>query len=291
VLTNAVRYADPGQGPVADVLDAARRLVPIGPRKGLDSGERWLKEPAEMARIVERVAEAAGFRRDTAHRLLAMTEETAAECLVDAEDDLGIGAVHFPEPHLVGAGRRTPQRVLASRAAAAMVQGALRHGQARGDAGQPHRLRREHHRPLGRPRPDLGLRHRAQRLDPHRRRIVRYRLHHLRPGERRRAADRLRHRGVRLDAATTPTFSNVTASAAGTKLVDITYASGGSTARKATIQVNGQYKCVVAFPPTGGPVPGRLWRGNRQRQQADPVDLQRPGQPEVDPHLTSVAGA
>ncbi|NEC64052.1 hypothetical protein, partial [Streptomyces sp. SID9727] len=24
VLTNAVRYADPGQGPVADVLDAAR---------------------------------------------------------------------------------------------------------------------------------------------------------------------------------------------------------------------------------------------------------------------------
>jgi error-prone DNA polymerase len=121
VLTNAVRYADPGQGPVADVLDAARRLVPIDPRKGLDSGERWLKEPAEMARTAERVAEAAGFRRDTAHRLLAMTEETAAECLVDAEDDLGIGAVHFPEPHLVGAGRRTPQRVLASRAAAAMV--------------------------------------------------------------------------------------------------------------------------------------------------------------------------
>ncbi|MEU9013993.1 DNA polymerase III subunit alpha [Streptomyces sp. NPDC048479] len=121
VLTNAVRYADQGQGPVADVLDAARRLVPIDPRKGLDSGERWLKDPAGMARTAERVAEAAGFRRDTAHRLLAMTEETAAECLVDPEDDLGIGAVHFPEPHLVGAGLRTPQRVLASRAAAGMV--------------------------------------------------------------------------------------------------------------------------------------------------------------------------
>ncbi|MFI9583917.1 ricin-type beta-trefoil lectin domain protein [Streptomyces sp. NPDC052236] len=51
--------------------------------------------------------------------------------------------------------------------------------------------------------------------------------------------------------AATPTFSNVTASTAGTKLVDITYANGGSTARKATIQVNGQYKYVVAFPPTG----------------------------------------
>lgn len=121
VLTNAVRYADPGQGPVADVLDAARRLVPIDPRKGLDSGERWLKEPAAMAPIAERVAEAAGFRRDTAHRLLTMTEETAAACLIDPEDDLGIGTVHYPEPHLVGAGRRTPQRVLASRAAAGMV--------------------------------------------------------------------------------------------------------------------------------------------------------------------------
>ncbi|NUK09171.1 DNA polymerase III subunit alpha [Streptomyces lunaelactis] len=121
VLANAVRYADQGQGPVADVLDAARRLVPVDPRKGLDSGERWLKDPREMARIAERVAEAAGFRRDTAYRLLAMTEETAAACLVDPEDDLGIGAVHFPEPHLVGAGLRTPQRVLASRAAAGMV--------------------------------------------------------------------------------------------------------------------------------------------------------------------------
>ncbi|MEW2634047.1 DNA polymerase III subunit alpha [Streptomyces sp. NPDC048389] len=121
VLTNAVRYADPGRGPVADVLDAARRLVPIDPRKGLDSGERWLKDPAAMARLAERVAEAAGFRRDTAHRLLAMTEETAAECLVDPDDDLGIGSVHFPEPALVGAEYRTAQRVLASRAAAGMV--------------------------------------------------------------------------------------------------------------------------------------------------------------------------
>ncbi|MFJ8078729.1 DNA polymerase III subunit alpha [Streptomyces sp. NPDC096176] len=121
VLTNAVRYADPGQGPVADVLDAARRLVPIDPRKGLDSGERWLKGPAAMAGLADRVAQAAGFRLDTAHRLLAMTEETAAECLVDPEDDLGIGSVHFPEPGLVGAEHRTAQRVLASRAAAGMV--------------------------------------------------------------------------------------------------------------------------------------------------------------------------
>lgn len=121
VLTNAVRYADPGLGPVADVLDAARRLVPIDPRKGLDSGERWLKDPAAMAANAERVAEAAGLGRDTAHRLLALTEETAAACRVDPEDDLGIGTVHFPEAHLVGADRRTAERVLRSRCAAGMV--------------------------------------------------------------------------------------------------------------------------------------------------------------------------
>ncbi|WP_329340882.1 DNA polymerase III subunit alpha [Streptomyces sp. NBC_00663] len=122
VLGNAVRYADPGQGPVADVLDAARRLVPVGAGKELDSGEAWLKDAPAMLAAAERIVEAAGFRRDTAHRLLDQTRATAAECLVDPEDDLGIGTVHFPEPHLVGADRRTAQRTLASRAAAGMVR-------------------------------------------------------------------------------------------------------------------------------------------------------------------------
>ncbi|WP_404196165.1 DNA polymerase III subunit alpha [Streptomyces tauricus] len=122
VLTNAVRYADPGMGPVADVLDAARRLVPVDPRKELDSGEAWLKDEGAMLAAAERVVEAAGYRRDTAHRLLEQTRATADECRVDPEGDLGIGAVHFPEAHLVGAGRRTAQRVLASRAAAGMVR-------------------------------------------------------------------------------------------------------------------------------------------------------------------------
>ncbi|MFF3163329.1 DNA polymerase III subunit alpha [Streptomyces sp. NPDC003273] len=122
VLSNAVRYADPGQGPVADVLDAARRLVPIDPRKELDSGEAWLKDAPAMLEAAERIVAAAGFRRDTARRLLEQTGATAAECLVDPEDDLGLGTVHFPEAHLVGAGRRTAQRALASRAAAGMVR-------------------------------------------------------------------------------------------------------------------------------------------------------------------------
>ncbi|MFK4103676.1 DNA polymerase III subunit alpha [Streptomyces sp. NPDC019531] len=121
VLGNAVRYADAGLGPVADVLDSARRLVPVGAIEELDSGEAWLKDPGAMLGAAERIVEAAGFRRDTAYRLMEQTQVTAAECLVDPEDDLGIGTVHFPEPHLVGAGRRTAQRALASRAAAGMA--------------------------------------------------------------------------------------------------------------------------------------------------------------------------
>ncbi|MFI9065444.1 DNA polymerase III subunit alpha [Streptomyces sp. NPDC053429] len=121
VLTNAVRYADPGQGPVADVLDASRRLVPVDPRKPLDSGERWIKDPAAMAENADLIARAAGLGPADARRLLAETRRTAEACVVDPEDDLGIGSVHFPEARLVGAAHRTAQRVLASRAAAGMV--------------------------------------------------------------------------------------------------------------------------------------------------------------------------
>ncbi|WP_299537587.1 DNA polymerase III subunit alpha [uncultured Streptomyces sp.] len=122
VLTNAVRYADAGQGPVADVLDAARRLVPVDPRRTpLDSGERWLKDAAAMAETAERITAAAGLGPGAGARLLAETRRTADACRVDPAADLGIGSVHFPEPHLVGADRRTAQRVLASRAAAGMV--------------------------------------------------------------------------------------------------------------------------------------------------------------------------
>ncbi|GAB2921302.1 DNA polymerase III subunit alpha [Streptomyces mayteni] len=121
VLANRVRYADPGQGRVADVLDAARRLRPIDPRGPLDGGEAWLRGPDWMARAAERIAEAAGFGPATARRLLDLTAETAAACRVHPEHDLGIGGVRFPEPHLVGAAHRTADRVLRSRCAAGMV--------------------------------------------------------------------------------------------------------------------------------------------------------------------------
>ena len=121
VLGNAVRYADPDQARIADVLDAARRLVPID-RTRLDSGERWLKPAPAMALIAERVAAAAGQDHGGAQRLLIATERTADECRVDPVADLGLGRTHLPEPYLVGAELRPAHRVLRSRMVAAMLQ-------------------------------------------------------------------------------------------------------------------------------------------------------------------------
>lgn len=117
VLTNAVRYADPAQHRIADVLDSARLLRPID-RRRLDCGERWLKGPADMAYAAERIAAATGSGSGSgaasgparAAALLAETVRTAELCAVEPVGDLGIGIGDiparpaFPEPQVVGAG-------------------------------------------------------------------------------------------------------------------------------------------------------------------------------------------
>ena len=105
VLSNAVRYADPAQHRIADVLDAARLLRPID-RRGLDPGERWLKGRGAMAEVADRIVRAAGDGPARAARLLAETAATAASCTVDPRADLGIGRPHLPEPETVGASPR-----------------------------------------------------------------------------------------------------------------------------------------------------------------------------------------
>ncbi|MEU6147501.1 ricin-type beta-trefoil lectin domain protein [Streptomyces sp. NPDC047081] len=52
-------------------------------------------------------------------------------------------------------------------------------------------------------------------------------------------------------AANTLRFNNVVAGATGTKVVDIAYTNGGTAARTARLQVNGQQATTVSFPPTG----------------------------------------
>ncbi|MGW1293682.1 DNA polymerase III subunit alpha [Streptomyces sp. NPDC002533] len=123
VLTNAVRYADPDRGEVADILDSARLLVPIDARDAsqLDSGQRWLKDTGEMERIAGRIAEAAGGRSGDARRLLAATEETAEACVVDPGGAFGLGRLNLPEPELVGASADSADRALADRCAAGML--------------------------------------------------------------------------------------------------------------------------------------------------------------------------
>ncbi len=95
VLTNAVRYAEPRDAPTADVLDSARRLVPLDPRH-IDrrNAEGYLKSGKQMTEVAEEIV---GPDRDAARRLLAATRRVAERCAVDPGRDLGIGAVHFPE--------------------------------------------------------------------------------------------------------------------------------------------------------------------------------------------------
>ncbi|HSE70530.1 MAG TPA: PHP domain-containing protein, partial [Nocardioidaceae bacterium] len=102
VLTNAVRYADRTDAPTVDVLDAARRLVPLDLRH-VDRGnaEGFLKSGKQMAEVAEEVCRFAGLGsggggRD-ARDLLAHTRVVADRCAVDPRTDLGLGEVHLPE--------------------------------------------------------------------------------------------------------------------------------------------------------------------------------------------------
>ncbi|MCX4911377.1 ricin-type beta-trefoil lectin domain protein [Streptomyces sp. NBC_00878] len=57
--------------------------------------------------------------------------------------------------------------------------------------------------------------------------------------------------GVGNGSANTLRFNGVAAADTGTKVVDIAYINGDSTARTAVLQVNGQASTKVSFPPTG----------------------------------------
>lgn len=102
VVTNAVRYADADQHRTADVLDSARLLRPIDPRR-VDSGQRWLKPPTAMAEVAGQIARAAGLEGASARRLVHEAAATAELCRLDPVDDLGLGRAHLPEPEAVGA--------------------------------------------------------------------------------------------------------------------------------------------------------------------------------------------
>ena len=140
VLTAAVRHADPGGAVTVDVLDAARRLVPLDTRH-LDrvTTAGHLASSAQMYAVACDIARASGAgvsgggsgERDRARQLMVDTIALAQACALDSRTDLGFGSVHLPEPSALGiAADESPQEVLAARCRGAI---ATRYGGA-GDA-------------------------------------------------------------------------------------------------------------------------------------------------------------
>ena len=101
VLTNAVRYLDPPDAAVAQVLDAARQLAPLSERHLARRNARaYLASGEEMAAIAARVcgAPADEVSGDSAMtQLLHATAVLAERCTLDPERDLGLGGRFMPE--------------------------------------------------------------------------------------------------------------------------------------------------------------------------------------------------
>jgi error-prone DNA polymerase len=130
VLTNAVRYADRLDAPAVDILDAARRLVPlgsaslrdIGPGTSRGNAEGFLKSGKQMHEVAEEVCRLAGLGDSDveARRLLARTRAVADRCALDPRADLGIGEVHFPDLALADTGAPSADVALRLRCEAAI---------------------------------------------------------------------------------------------------------------------------------------------------------------------------
>ncbi|WP_250574818.1 DNA polymerase III subunit alpha [Nonomuraea sediminis] len=93
VLTNAVRYLDPADHQVGDVLDAARQLVPLHPRH-LDrpTSHAYLKSGKDMWQVARKICGADTQRITT---LLRTTRALAEAC---AADPMGLLALTADDP-------------------------------------------------------------------------------------------------------------------------------------------------------------------------------------------------
>ncbi|MCK2212199.1 DNA polymerase III subunit alpha [Actinomadura sp. ATCC 31491] len=134
VLTNAVRYLDPADHQVGDVLDAARQLVPLHPRHlERTTSHAYLKGTKEMWQVAAKVC---GADQARVGRLLLTTRRLAEAC---AMDPLRLLALRNspPDLHLPEIGR-DPVPLLRHR----VEDGLLRRGLDR-DAGARDRLREE----------------------------------------------------------------------------------------------------------------------------------------------------
>jgi len=126
VLTNAVRYLDPADHQVGDVLDAARQLVPLHPRHlERTTSHAYLKGTKEMWQVAAKIC---GADPDRIGRLLHATRTLAEACAINPVDLLALKHdppnLHLPE---VG---RDPVPLLRNRVEAAPDQAVLEIGRA-----------------------------------------------------------------------------------------------------------------------------------------------------------------
>ena len=102
ILSNAVRMLDRDDGPVADVLDAARKLVPLSNKSvSRQNSEAYFKDSSQMRYLADEISRLAGER--DGRLLLNTTRGWAERALLSPRKDVGIGAIHLPDAAALGA--------------------------------------------------------------------------------------------------------------------------------------------------------------------------------------------
>lgn len=101
VIAHSVRYLSAQQAPIADVLDASRRLVPLDDRhRDRVNAQGFFADTDFMGSLAQEISVAAGLPSDRAMRLLTSAARLATDCALTPAD-LGMGDVVLPEDHLL----------------------------------------------------------------------------------------------------------------------------------------------------------------------------------------------
>lgn len=110
VITNGVRMLEATDGPIADILDAARKLVPLHTRHvERANSEAYLKNNEEMHKLADEISRAAGERNGRA--LLRTTQRIAERCILSPQE-FGLGGIELPEAEVVGVSNYKEMRAL-----------------------------------------------------------------------------------------------------------------------------------------------------------------------------------
>ena len=110
VITNGVRMLQATDGPVADILDAARKLVPLHIRHvERANSEAYLKSNEAMRELADEISRAAGERNGRA--LLRTTQRIAERCILSPQE-FGLGGIELPEAEVVGVNNYKEMRAL-----------------------------------------------------------------------------------------------------------------------------------------------------------------------------------